>query len=371
MKRREFLIVALLSVSIMSYGFNGQAFADTHNVPPLSASAELPSYDNRDRVVINGQIKDFDSEDDSGKAITLTITSPDGNRVGFGQLTPASDGSFSYSFVAGGPLWKVNGDYIVKLNFGSMSSTVNVLFTGADTAPPPPMTCDAGQELRDGICVDIPPPPPPPMTCDAGQELRDGICVDIPPPPPPPMTCDAGQELRDGICVDIPPPTIPPTITCGAGTHLVDGSCVPIDTTSTDPSVDGDDGTSGGGSCLIATAAFGSELAPQVQFLREIRDGTLMTTSSGTAFMTGFNQVYYSFSPAIADLERENPVFRDAVRAFITPMVSTLSIMSLADSGSETDVVGLGISIIMLNLGIYIAAPALIGFTVHRHFKSR
>ena len=44
-----------------------------------------------------------------------------------------------------------------------------------------------------------------------------------------------------------------------------------------------------GGGCLIATAAFDSEMAPQVQFLREIRDNTVMNTQSGTAFMTGFN----------------------------------------------------------------------------------
>jgi len=87
--------------------------------------------------------------------------------------------------------------------------------------------------------------------------------------------------------------------------------------------------------------------------------------------MTGFNQLYYSFSPTIADMERENPMFQEAVRAFITPMVSTLSIMTLADSGSEAEVLGLGISVIMLNLGMYIAAPALIGVKSYQHFKSR
>ena len=96
-----------------------------------------------------------------------------------------------------------------------------------------------------------------------------------------------------------------------------------------------------------------------------------MSTASGASFMTGFNQLYYSFSPTIADMERENPMFQQTVRAFITPMISTLSIMTLADSGSETEVLGLGISVIMLNLGMYIAAPALIGFKVHKHFKSR
>ena len=46
----------------------------------------------------------------------------------------------------------------------------------------------------------------------------------------------------------------------------------------------------GKGGCLIATAAFGSEMAPQVQFLREIRDNTVLQTESGSAFMTGFSQ---------------------------------------------------------------------------------
>ena len=126
-----------------------------------------------------------------------------------------------------------------------------------------------------------------------------------------------------------------------------------------------------GGGCLIATAAYGSEMAPQVQFLREIRDNTVMSTSSGAAFMAGFNQLYYSFSPTIANMERENPMFQQAVRAFITPMISTLSIMTLADNGSEAEVTGLGISVIALNLGMYIAAPAAVGFASWRYVKSR
>ena len=126
-----------------------------------------------------------------------------------------------------------------------------------------------------------------------------------------------------------------------------------------------------GGGCLIATAAYGTELAPQVQFLREIRDNTVMSTASGASFMTGFNQLYYSFSPTIADMERENPVFQEMVRAFITPMISTLSIMTLAEDGSEIEVLGLGISVIALNLGMYVATPAVVGFAINKKIKSR
>ncbi len=67
------------------------------------------------------------------------------------------------------------------------------------------------------------------------------------------------------------------------------------------------------GGCLIATAAFGSEMAPQVQLLRELRDNTVLQTESGSAFMTGFNQFFYSFSPAIADYERQNPIFNKII----------------------------------------------------------
>ena len=115
----------------------------------------------------------------------------------------------------------------------------------------------------------------------------------------------------------------------------------------------------GGGGCLIATATYGTELAPEVQKLREIRDNILLKTESGTSFMTGFNEFYYSFSPAIADLERQNPVFKEVVKMFITPMISTLSIMTLAEQGSEEQVIGLGISLIALNLGMYIVGPTV------------
>ncbi|MEO2200328.1 MAG: CFI-box-CTERM domain-containing protein, partial [Nitrosopumilus sp.] len=111
-----------------------------------------------------------------------------------------------------------------------------------------------------------------------------------------------------------------------------------------------------GGGCLIATAAYGSELAPQVQMLREIRDNQLMNTESGSAFMTTFNELYYSFSPTIADMERESPIFKEIVKAGLTPMISTLAIMESAET--ESEVLGLGLSVIALNLGMYIGLPA-------------
>ena len=115
-----------------------------------------------------------------------------------------------------------------------------------------------------------------------------------------------------------------------------------------------------GGGCLIATATFGSELAPQVQQLRELRDNKLLQTKSGTSFMNTFNNLYYSFSPVIADYERENPVFREVVKLAITPMITSLSILNYVDMNSEVEVLGYGISLILLNVGMYVGIPAIV-----------
>ncbi len=115
-----------------------------------------------------------------------------------------------------------------------------------------------------------------------------------------------------------------------------------------------------GGGCLIATATYGSELSPQVQQLRELRDNQLLQTESGISFMNVFNDFYYSFSPVIADLERENPIFREAVKLAITPMITSLSILNYVDMDSESSVLGYGISLILLNGLMYVGIPAVV-----------
>ena len=115
-----------------------------------------------------------------------------------------------------------------------------------------------------------------------------------------------------------------------------------------------------GGGCLIATAAFGSELAPQVQLLREIRDDVVLQTKSGSIFMTGFNQFYYSFSPAVADYERENTTFKEAVKLTLTPLLTSLILLQYTDIDSESEMLGYGIGIILLNIGMYFVAPTVL-----------
>ena len=160
--------------------------------------------------------------------------------------------------------------------------------------------------------------------------------------------------------LNIPIPTMVSSssgIVCGKGTiENVYGQCVPVS-------------QSRGGGCLIATATFGSELAPQVQQLREIRDNSLLQTESGRFFMESFNQFYYSFSPSIADLERENPVFKEAVKLTITPLLSSLSLLNYVDMDSEVEVLGYGIGIIMMNVGMYFVIPMIVILRISEYLK--
>ena len=156
---------------------------------------------------------------------------------------------------------------------------------------------------------------------------------------------------------------------CGIGTSLIGGECVPVrpppPLREVAPAGGGDDAAPAqpapappGGGCLVATAAYGTEMAPHVQMLREMRDGVLLETRHGAAFMDAFNAVYYSFSPAVADAERESPALRAAVAALLAPMLASLSLVSAADPGSPGSVLAAGALVIALNAAVYVGAPA-------------
>ncbi|HET6517236.1 MAG TPA: CFI-box-CTERM domain-containing protein [Nitrosopumilaceae archaeon] len=359
MRRFGNLAIIVLTVSILSYGFSGLTFAqqgpedcgpnqvfqnnqcldiDESGPQVFTLDTDRSSYEDRNTIRITGNVGTI-STTFPDTPVVLIVTDPTGNIVAIGQVEVSADGQFSHNIIAGGTM-KTSGDYEITAKYGAQESKTSFSFTASGFTPPPP--------------------PPKQTTCGPNQELINGQCIDKePPPPPPPTTCGPNQELINGQCIDKEPPPSSGGPECGPGTVLKNGICVLEETGN------------GGGGCLIATATYGSELAPQVQFLREIRDNTVLSTSSGTSFMNSFNQFYYTFSPTIADWERQNPIFKEATKLFITPMISSLSIMTLAENGSEAEVLTFGISVIALNLGLYIAAPTAFAYKLHTHLKSR
>lgn len=158
-----------------------------------------------------------------------------------------------------------------------------------------------------------------------------------------------------------------PLVGTGSAGAMVEKDEPETPQTPTESEDDGSVYSDGDGGCLIATATFGSELAPQVQQLREIRDNQLMSTDAGMTFMSGFNQLYYMFSPTVADMERESPVIKETVKVVITPLLASLAIMENANT--ESEVLGYGVSVILMNIGLYIAAPAALFYGIGKTIK--
>ena len=295
-------IFLLLAFSILSFGMPTFANAQS-TIPPLSVSTDFPAYAENSEIIISGIVKDS-SLSEYEQPITLMIVNSDGNIVKIAQLTLTSNNDFSTTLVAGGPLWKSGGEYTVKVNYGAQKAETTFNYAGLSaTSEPEPVVEE------------------PVVIVEEPEPVVEEPVVIIEPEPEPEQLCGEGTVMKDGKCVAE---------------------------------------KSGGGGCLIATAAFGSEMAPQVQFLREIRDNTVMSTQSGTAFMTGFNQFYYSFSPYVADYERENPVFKEAVKVTLTPLLTSLTLLNYVDVDTEEEMLGYGIGIILLNIGMYFVAPAVL-----------
>jgi hypothetical protein len=322
MKVSGFLAFTLLSISIMSFGLTGAVNAQS--VLPVSVETDSSSYTTGNSIVISGSIKNLSEYE---QAVSVMVVSPNQNMVFIDQVLPDSSGNYSTTLTAGGTM-NSSGEYEIRAQYGAQKITTTFNFISGD-AP-----------------VKVTPTP---------------VAEPTPEPVAEPTPEPVAEPTPEPVAEPTPESVVEQVVNCGPGTESVNGVCQVVQTTNQE--------SEEGGGCLIATAAYGSEMSPQVQLLREIRDNQLMNTESGTAFMSGFNELYYSFSPTIADMERESPIFKEIVKVGLTPMISSLAIMENANS--ESEVLGLGLSVIMLNIGMYIAAPALIGMKVHQQIKSR
>lgn len=123
------------------------------------------------------------------------------------------------------------------------------------------------------------------------------------------------------------------------------------------------------GGCLIATAAHGTELSDEVQNLREVRNRAYGTWLGGA--MHAVNEAYYSFSPAVADWQRENDLLMHAVRLFITPAVASFAAIDHSEMAGEAEFVSYVAGMSALNAGLYVALPAASAYAVRRGIRGR
>ena len=120
-------------VGILVVGGDSVDTPDTTLPMDISARTNTSSYDTGDNLTITGQILNYE---DAGHVLQFTITSPDNDIVMIGQIgTPNSDGSFSYSFDVGGPLYKTTGTYFIKIYYGPLSETISFTYHGEYEEP--------------------------------------------------------------------------------------------------------------------------------------------------------------------------------------------------------------------------------------------
>jgi titin len=256
---------------------------------------------------------------------------------------------------------------------GAPSNEVSIKTASETTEPeatpePEPSKCGPGTVLdSQGVCVlaESEPEPDPEPEPEPEPEQTGPIQTHIPGFPDPEKDpqyyinrYNSEAEYKAWFDRNFPDQTIyeivglpepePQQTSCGPGTKLENGVCV-LDEKSQQPF----------GGCLIATATYGTEMAPQVQQLRELRESTLLATSSGAAFMEGFNYLYYSFSPTVSDWERQSPEFKESVRLAIAPLMWSLLILNHVEIDSEYEMLGYGLGVILLNAAMYFGIPAV------------
>ncbi|MEM4675719.1 MAG: CFI-box-CTERM domain-containing protein [Nitrososphaerota archaeon] len=118
------------------------------------------------------------------------------------------------------------------------------------------------------------------------------------------------------------------------------------------------------GPCIIATAAFGTELDPHVQHLRGFRDGIVLRTFAGSSFMNVFNAWYYSWSPYVASAMQACEPLRQTVKYVLYPLIGILHVSEALygplSFSPEVGVTVVGIITSFLIGLVYFAPPSIV-----------
>jgi len=162
------IILLALSVIILSQSY-GLVYAESI----VTVETDSSSYETGDVILVHGSVSDYDESDPyKNFDITLRVIAPNNNISSISQISLDSDGSYSASILAGGPLWASDGDYTISASHGS-DRNASVTFTFViSTAQAEEAAAEAQAQAEEAAAEAA-----AAEKCGEGTHLEDGVCV--------------------------------------------------------------------------------------------------------------------------------------------------------------------------------------------------
>ena len=159
------ILLFVLSAIILSQSY-GFAYGAEDIV---SVTTDSSSYEQGAMIKISGSVSDYDEEDPyKNFDVAIRLIAPNSNIINFSQVPLDSDGSYSISIPAEGPLWKVEGEYTVSASHGSdRNASATFAFAFIFSEPEEEVIEESIEVTEEELAEQ----------CGAGTHLEDGVCV--------------------------------------------------------------------------------------------------------------------------------------------------------------------------------------------------
>jgi hypothetical protein len=183
---KAILLLALSAIILsQSYGFvyadhggnshaNFQVASQTsEEVPIITTETDSSSYVEGEVIIVSGSVSDYREIDPyTNFDVTIRLLAPNNNIVSISQVSLDSDGFYSASIIAQGPLWKLDGDYTVYTSQGS-DRNASTTFAFVHSAPDE-IVEEVEEEVIEVIEVSE---EELAEKCGSGTHLEDGVCM--------------------------------------------------------------------------------------------------------------------------------------------------------------------------------------------------
>jgi len=128
---------------------------------------------------------------------------------------------------------------------------------------------------------------------------------------------------------------------------------------------------------VIATAAYGSAMAPDVVYMRHVRDNLIGSTPTGRVLVDAFSAFYYSWSPPLAERIAGSGLLRAVFRVLLLPLVGIVHVTALTFTGMasmtgsfDAASVAAFVTAATMTLAVYVGLPVLMVVKLERAIRT-